>query len=134
MGEFMTADHIKSMCSGVKELPPSMDMLLKDCPKMQEKMKLARKLCDNMKPPVIMDGMPPSPPPVIMDGVRTPPATKRPPRSTPKPTEAKPSWELVGFNTQCDTVAGGEKHIKASPGKVANLDACKKSCETSSAC
>ena len=46
----MTKEEMKQMCSGMKQMPPSADAMLKDCPKMQEKMKLARKLCADMKP------------------------------------------------------------------------------------
>ena len=45
-----TEEQMKQMCSGVDQMPPSMDVMLKDCPKMQEKIQLARKLCGSMKP------------------------------------------------------------------------------------
>ena len=50
--KLMSAEQMKQMCSGMKQqMPPSADTLLKDnCPKMQEKIQLLRKLCDNMKP------------------------------------------------------------------------------------
>ena len=39
----------------------------------------------------------------------------------------------VGSKIECDTNAG-EKYIKESPGKLPNIEECKKSCEVSAEC
>ena len=47
--------------------------------------------------------------------------------------DAESSWRKVGANTVCDTSAG-EVYLKSSPGKLPNLEACKKSCQDDAGC
>ena len=48
-------------------------------------------------------------------------------------TASQRTWEEIGSNTECDTTAG-EDYRDQSPGKVANLAECKKSCEDDAGC
>ena len=42
-------------------------------------------------------------------------------------------WVEVGSKIQCDTSAG-ETYIKTSPGKLPDIEQCKKSCDNSAEC
>ena len=46
---------------------------------------------------------------------------------------SNPIWATVGVNAVCDTSAG-EVYLQESPGKLPNIDACKKSCEGNEKC
>ena len=48
-------------------------------------------------------------------------------------TAPKRTWREVGSKQICD-VNAGETYLSKSPGKVSNLEECKKSCEDASGC
>ena len=48
-------------------------------------------------------------------------------------TAPKRTWREVGSKQICD-VSAGEVYLSKSPGKVSNLEECKKSCEHASGC
>ena len=48
-------------------------------------------------------------------------------------TNADRMWVAIGTDAECHLKAG-EVYIEQSPGKVADLEACKKSCEAAPAC
>ena len=48
-------------------------------------------------------------------------------------TAPKRTWREVGSKRVCD-VSAGETYLSKSPGKVSNLEECKKTCEDASGC
>ena len=52
--------------------------------------------------------------------------------STPNPS-ARSKWVQMGTKAACDTSAG-EVYLTSSPGKLANLEKCKQSCQSNSGC
>ena len=49
------------------------------------------------------------------------------------PTTHRGKWTKLGHHIECD-VSAGEKYIQDSPGKLPNLDQCKKLCEVKKEC
>ena len=52
--------------------------------------------------------------------------------STPDPS-SRSKWVQMGTKAACDTSAG-EVYLTSSPGKLANLEKCKQSCQSNSGC